>query len=405
MTGLLFALALIAVAGWFYARYRFRTWKVERASRRALKGHADAKAKEESARPLNQRLHTALPASAVQRLMAWRPDGKPTVKVARRGPGYGRAVRINPAQHVLTIGMTGSGKSSTLRVLAAWALRRPGWYVEAWDGKWGASVAPYRGRAPVLDTMPEIEARLADLVSRELPMRAAMTDRPHLALVMDESRLLNELSATALRNLVTVIQTGRELGVHCWFGLQDPKADSVPTEIRDQFSCKIVHQLQNAEASQVALKELVNAGWLPHKLMRPGQVYVWTPTARPRVSFAVWLPAGALAALEVPAGPLSAPALAPSPSLLKEATDRPTERHRDEVSGPAAAPGRSVGRPLTDRQQLAVQVLGESGGLAPAELADELGLPRNRGLEVLGQLHAKGLVIKRESGTYALREG
>jgi cell division septation protein DedD len=403
MTALLFALALIAVGGYFYAKHRYNVWKDGAPERRAHR----AKAANAAKRPLMQRIHTALGHRA-QRLMRWTPDrGPQRVKVARRGLGVGRYEKIDPAQHIMAVGMTGSGKSSTLRVLAAWALLRPGWFVEAWDGKWCASVAPYTGKAATLCTIPEIEARLADLVGREFPMRAALLSKTgrvsHLALIMDESRLLNELSAPAMRDLVTVIQTGRELGVHCWFGLQDPKADSVPTEIRDQFNAKIVHQLQNAEAAQVAMKELVAAGWEPHKLMRPGQVYVWTPVSRPRVLFARWLDAPRLTALEVPAGPVADPALAPSPSMVKQATDRPTKTtgHR-----PVPTPGRAVAPVLTDRQRLAVQALGEAGALAPAELAGELGVDRRRAAEVLGQLNAKGLVQKHEpTGTYVLKEG
>lgn len=396
---------LLALGLYFLARYKWRVWKVERAARRALAGQARAKAKDADKRPLAQRLHTLMPPGAVQQFLKWTPDKGRRITVARRAPLFGRAVRVDPAQHIMVIGMTGSGKSSTLRVLAAWALMRPGWYVEAWDGKWGASAAPYRGKAPVLDTMPDIEARLADLVERELPMRAMMSDRPHLAIVMDESRLLNELSGSAMRNLVTAIQTGRELGVHFWFGLQDPKADSVPTEIRDQFACKVVHQLQNAEAAQVALKELVAAGWAPHKLAAPGQVLVWTPTARPRVAFARWLSASTLACLDSPARPLTAPELEPSqsPAVLLKASDRPTERHETEGHGPAPAPGRSVAPTLTDRQALAMQALDLAGALAPAELAGELRVDRRRALEVLTQLASKGLVAKHEpTGTYVL---
>ena len=146
-----------------------------------------------------------------------------------------------------------------------------------------------------------------------------MAEPPHLAIIMDESRLLNELSAAGMRDLVTVIQTGRELGVHLWFGLQDPKTDSVPSEIRDQFSCKLVHQLQTREAAQVALKELVASRWAPHRLMRSGQMLIWTPVramSAPRVVYGLWLSAGRLAGLER-RGPYVAPEVAPPVDLHK----------------------------------------------------------------------------------------
>ncbi|WP_405591259.1 hypothetical protein [Streptomyces sp. NBC_01092] len=314
-------LCLAAAAGaWFYLRYRWRLWKATRDARRAIIAGQAAKEREAARRTLTQRLHAVLSEKALARLFRWTPDSRirPTVRIARRG-FFGRYERIRPDQHIMVVGFTGSGKSSALRVLAAWALSNSSWSLEAWDGKWGASVRAYRGKAPVLDTMEAIEARLRDLVTRELPARALMAEPPHLAIIMDESRLLNELSAAGMRDLVTVIQTGRELGVHLWFGLQDPKTDSVPSEIRDQFSAKLVHQLQTREAAQVALKELVAAGWAPHRLMRSGQMLIWTPVramSAPRVVYGLWLSAGRLAALER-RGPYTAPEFAVPVSLHK----------------------------------------------------------------------------------------
>jgi hypothetical protein len=321
-------------------------------------------------------------------MFRWKPEKRirNKVRIARRG-FRGRYVRIRPDQHIMIVGMTGSGKSSTLRVLGAWALLAPGWYLEAFDGKWGASVVAYEGKARVHITIDAIEARLRDLVERELPLRARRLREDgrvsHLAIIMDESRLLNELTSEALRNLVTLIQTGRELGVHCWFGLQDPKADSIPTAIRDQFTCKIVHMLQNQDAAQVALKELVAGGWHPHKLMRSGQVLVWEPVRKPRVLFGLWLTVGRLASLQGLTGPLSAPELDVPVSLVKASV-------------------RPVGNALTERQAAAVMVLAEGGAMGPAALAAELGLERNRAHDVLKQLVAKGFATTTEEGIYTL---
>ncbi|MCX4558109.1 MarR family transcriptional regulator [Streptomyces phaeochromogenes] len=387
-----------AAGGWFYLRYRWRLWKATREARRAIEAGKAAKAQEEARRPLTQRILTVLPAPALIRLFRWSPDSRirPTVRVARRGP-FGRFERIDPAQHILVVGLTGSGKSSTLRVLAAWALANSAWSLEAWDGKWGASVRAYRGKAPVLDTIADIEARLADLVARELPARALMVEPPHLAIIMDESRLLNMLSAAGLRDLVTVIQTGRELGVHLWFGLQDPKTDSVPSEIRDQFTCKLVHQLQTREAAQVALKELVASGWGPHRLMRSGQMLIWTPVramAAPRVVYGLWLSAGHLAALER-RGPYVAPEFA-RPVVLVKASARPSADGR-----PGQALARTAGRThrLTDRQAEALAALDVEGGpMSAADLARELGIERNRAHDVLTQLRRRGLVEQATDG-------
>ncbi len=402
----LFLYLAAAVGAWLLYR-RLRNLSVTRVesakAQRSIRAHAQAKEAEASKRPLVQRIHTVAPDKLVQKLLAWKPEKRirNTVRIARRG-FRGRFERIRPDQHIAVIGMTGSGKSSTLRVLGSWALLAPGWYLEAWDGKWGASVIAYQGKAPTLDSIDAIEARLRDLVERELPLRAKLLARPngvpHLAIVMDESRLLNELSAAALGNLVTLIQTGRELGVHCWFGLQDPKADSIPTAIRDQFTCKIVHMLQNQEAATVALKELVAGGWHPHKLMRSGQVLVWEPVRKPRVLFGLWLSTGRLAGLEGLTGPLSAPEVA-VPVDLTKASVRP----RTNASGQAILT-RTDGRTdkLTERQAAAVMVLGEMGAMGPAAMADQLGIDRNRAYDVLKQLISKGLATTTDEGIYAL---
>lgn len=390
----------LAVVGWLYVRARLKAWRAVRDARRAIVAGKAAKSQEEARRPLMQRILTVLPDPVRIRLFRWRPDSRirPYVRVARRGP-WGRFERVDPAQHIMVVGMTGSGKSSALRVLAAWALGNPRWSLEAWDGKWGASVRAYRGKAPVLDTMDAIEARLADLVGRELPARAQVAEPPHLAIIMDESRLLNMLSAEGMRDLITVIQTGRELGVHLWFGLQDPKTDSVPSEIRDQFTCKLVHQLQTREAATVALKELVAAGWAPHRLMRSGQMLIWTPVramAAPRVVYGLWLSAGRLASLER-RGPYAAPEFARPVSLTK-ASARPSVRHEGARHAPARTPGRTADA-LTSRQIQALTALDVAGRpMGAADLGRELGIDRNRAHDVLTQLRRRGLVAQTPDG-------
>ncbi|AZQ32639.1 hypothetical protein EJ357_03590 [Streptomyces cyaneochromogenes] len=293
----------LAVVAFFYVRYRLRLWKATRAKRLTLRADSAAKAGDRTARPLTQRLHTHLPDAAVRRLMRWSPQPDrfwhrwfaPRVTVARRGL-FGGPVRVDPAQHIAAIGTTGSGKTSVLRVLAAWALARPDWMVVALDGKWGASVAPYRRHCRVLDDLGEIEAFLSDLVRREFPARGRMTRRPHLVLIADESRLFNELSAAALADLVTIMQTGRELGVHVWAGLQDFKTSSVPSEIRMLFTARLAHLVPTAEDSQVIFKDLAAAGWRPDRLERAGQLLVWEPQRKKaRVCFGLWASETALA--------------------------------------------------------------------------------------------------------------
>jgi energy-coupling factor transporter ATP-binding protein EcfA2 len=383
----------LAVGAFFYARHRFRMWRITRAERSKIRALGEAKVH----RPVRQRIMSVLPGSAIRRIMRWNPDRRirPTVRIARRGLSGG-SIRIRPDQHILCVGMTGSGKSSTLRVLAAYAITHPRWAVEVWDGKWGVAGRLYRDRARVLTSLEEIEDRLADLVSRELPLRAQELNPKHLALILDETRLIRQLSDAGLRRLITVVETGRELGVHVWFGLQDPKADVLPTAIRDQFSCKVAHRVQTAEASHVVFKDAVGAGWAPHLLSGPGQVLVWEALRRPRVAYGLWLAESVLADID-PVGPVVAPEFAPVVDLAK-ASVRPGVRDETTRQAPTRTPGRTPDA-LTDRQAQTLAALDVAGcPLGPAAVGRELGIDRNRAAEVLDQLRRRGLIHQTPDG-------
>ncbi len=383
----------LAVGLFFWLRHRFRMWRITRAERAKLRALGEAKVH----RPVSQRIMSVLPGSAIRRIMRWNPDRRirDTVRIARRGLLAG-SIRIRPDQHILAVGMTGSGKSSTLRVLAAYAIRHPRWTVEVWDGKWGVAGRLYQGRARVLITLEEIEERLADLVSRELPLRAQELNPTHLALILDETRLIRQLSDAGLRRLITVVETGRELGIHVWFGLQDPKADVLPTAIRDQFSCKLAHRVQTAEASHVVFKDAVGAGWAPHLLSGPGQLLVWEALRRPRVAYGLWLAERVLADMD-PYGPVVAPEFAPVVDLGK-ASGRPSVRDETPRQAPDRTPGRTADA-LTPRQAQALAALDVAGcPMGPAALGRELGIDRNRAHDVLKQLSVRGLVAQAPDG-------
>ncbi|MGW2565801.1 MarR family transcriptional regulator [Streptomyces sp. NPDC001537] len=392
MTYVYLAAVLAAVVAYFRIKSRYEAWRITRRERAKLRALGAARVH----RPLSQRAVSLLPGSAVRRLFRWRPERiRPTVRVARRGL-LGGGIRIRPDQHILAVGMTGSGKSSTLRVLAAYALRHPRWTVEVWDGKWNVAGRLYRSKARVLSELDEIEERLYDLVTRELPLRAQQLDPPHLALILDETRLIRQLSEAGLKRLITVVETGRELGVHVWFGLQDPKADVLPTAIRDQFSCKLAHRVQTAEASHVVFKDAVGAGWAPHLLSGPGQVLVWEALRRPRVAYALWLAERELAELAVN-GPVVAPEFVPVVDLAK-ASARPSVREETPRHAPTRTPGRTADA-LTDRQAQALAALDVAGRpLGAADLGRELGIDRNRAHDVLTQLRRRGLVTQAADG-------
>ncbi|MFJ6895649.1 type IV secretory system conjugative DNA transfer family protein [Streptomyces hokutonensis] len=394
-----FLLTLAALfGGWLYARMRWRIFVKERQSRRAMIGHERAKTKSENARTISQRLHDHLPDRIVLRLMRHRPQRRGRrIRIARRGLLVGRSVRINPDQHILAVGMTGSGKSSTIRVLADWAKRRPDWVIEIWDGKFGATGAPYLPHARVYESLPEIEERLADLVGREFPARAKMAARPHRAVIIDESRIFNELSATGLRHLITVVQEGRELGVHVWAGLQDPKTSSVPSEVRDQFTCRLVHMLQTAEANHVALKELATAGYSAHKLDRAGQVLVHEKGRRhpARPLFALWLSPATLAATP---GRVCLTKVPARPGVAVARSGRPPASTRENRHATATA------TPRTDDFAEAIERALLGGAAGPRALARTL--DRNPGsvLRKLTRMTEQGVIMRTAEGTYAITD-
>jgi hypothetical protein len=305
------------------------------------------------------------------------------------------------------VGRTQSGKSSTLRILGAWALAHPNWDVIAMDGKHGASVAGYRGHAVVLDTMEAIEDKLRHLVGHDFPLLGKSTKRRHTALIIDESRVFNDLSPQGLADLVSVMQMGHELGVHVWAGMQDFKTSSVPSEIRSQFACKIGHSVTSEPDSHLIYKELATAGWRPDRLTAPGQVLVWEPGRRiPHVRFGLWLPAPALASMRFPVNLCKA--LRPRTAALP-APVRPSDR-TDGIAGQTPAmtsdgrrtPPDARAPKLTDRQAEALAALDVMGTLGPAALGVQLGIDRKRAHEVLVQLSALCLVAPTGDGTYAL---
>ena len=400
-------LAVLGPVGYFKIWKPLQVWKDGLPERRRLAVHDRAKAKHEAKRPVHQTVHTFTPDKIKMRILRYRPQkirGK-RVRIAVHGLFLGRllSVRVSPYQHIACVGRTQSGKSSTLRVLGAWALAHPDWDVVAMDGKYGASVAGYRGHAVVLDTMEAIEDKLRHLVGHDFPVLGPSTKRRHTALIVDESRIFNELSPQGLADLVSVMQMGHELGVHVWAGMQDFKTSSVPSEIRSQFACKLGHSVTTEPDSHLIYKELATAGWRPDRLTAPGQILVWEPGRRiPHVRFGLWLPVPALASMRFPVNLCKAP-------RPRAESVRPSDRtHGIAGQTPVMTAGRTRTRPaalaprLTPRQAEALAALDVMGSLGPAALGVQLGIDRKRGHEVLAQLTALSLVVPVGDGTYAL---
>jgi len=387
-----FLLLLLFAGSWLayrWLRNRLESLKTTRKEARRIRALGRARTR----RPLLQLALAALPSRWVQRLFRWAPPSKPSplVAIARTGP-LGRPVRISPAQHILCVGETGSGKSSALRVLAAYALMHPHWLVTVLDGKWGRSSLAYRDKAEIVTTLEGITARLADLVERELPARAMMFDPPHRAVIFDETRLLRQLPESALRNLVVLVESARELNVHVWCGFQDVKTTVLPSELREQLTCKIAFRVETIEASQITFKDAQGSGWNPHLLTAPGQCYVKEGRRRPRPVYGLWLPEHVLAALrprvclakDVPSRALRVAPVARTPVSRDDTCATATGNVRADAFAEA------LEQALLDGPQ-GVRALARATGHNPGTVTRKL-----------DKLTARGTVVRTTEGGYAL---
>ncbi|MFF1603620.1 hypothetical protein ACFVYV_40300 [Streptomyces mirabilis] len=184
------ASVLIAAVGFPYVRHRWRLWRLMRHEAAKLRAHGAAKTR----RPVLQRLLSALPLT-LSRTVPLALRGPDTFVHGSRGarpPGpLGRRERIRLTQHILLAGQTGSGKSSTQRVIAAHVLQAADACLEVWDLKRISALRDYRSRARTCVTAGEVSARLRDLVGREFTERAdrliAGQDVPYLVVLVDEA--------------------------------------------------------------------------------------------------------------------------------------------------------------------------------------------------------------------------
>lgn len=399
----------LGVGLFFWLRYRWRLWQMTRHEAAKLRAQGAAKTR----RPVLQRLLSVLPVTVSQNLFAWRSEVRTRpftapVALARRGP-LGRRERVRLTQHILLAGQTGSGKSSTQRVIAAHVLQAPDACLEVWDLKRISALRDYRDRARTCVTSAEVSERLRDLVGREFTERAdrliAGEDVPYLVVLVDEAAtLLRELDGYAVRDFFGAVEMGRELRVFFVLAVQHPLALTIPTQLRSQLACVISHRLKSAKESEVVFPGLGSAGWAPHLLGGPGTCLVWEHDRSPRVLYGLWLAPERFRSLRVrrPVTALGAPVSLRKAGVLTPATARPTDHERARH-----APGRSpsVGR-LPDRQTLALLALDSAAGpMSAVDLADELGTDRKRARETALALVHKGLAQARPDGTYTASEG
>lgn len=396
MTYVYLALCLAVFLAYFWIKSRFEAWRITRREVRKLRAQGAARTR----RTAVSRVLSLLPVGASQWLFRWpaarrtRPFVAPVV-IARRGI-LGRRERIRLNQHVLIAGQTGSGKSSTQRVIAAHVLQAVDACLEVWDLKRISALRDYRGRARTCVTVAEVAERLRDLVGREFTERADRLidgdDVPYLVIMVDEAAtLLRELDGHALRDFFGAVEMGRELRVFFVLAVQHPLADTIPTQLRSQLPCVIAHRLKSAKESEVVFPGQVSAGWSPHLLGGPGSCLVWTHDRTPRVLFGLWLSPGRMRDVVV-RGPMSA--MGPGVDLTKGVAVAPVA-HASDLGGHARN-GNSNTRSDAFADEIERALLGGPAGVR--EIARTTG--RNPGSvhRKITQLAARGLVEETPSG-------
>lgn len=195
-----------------------------------------------------------------------------------------------PGCHVLVTGMTGSGKTSTLRVLSAEILSRSDaqmWFAD--PVKREQTYGPLaHGLTRTADT-PERAARmLADLARHVIPERTRhLGERdldawtpgcglPFLVVVVGEAGQVVAGSA----DFVAAAEAGRSAGVCLVLDMQRPTHDRLPVSARANLSARLVHGCRDAAEAKLALPaEAIEAGAHPHRWQnrRPGMFYLAAP--------------------------------------------------------------------------------------------------------------------------------
>lgn len=165
--------------------------------------------------------------------------------------------------HVLLSGVTGGGKTSTVRYLCR-ALLAGGFRLACLDGKSSGVFLPLRGRdgiVGVADTRRQwtrltqvVEHQRAEFNQQLVAYRAGKTDTPpqpvHIAIVVDELvDIADACGNDVIGPLSRIARMGREAGVVIVASVLRPDvADSIPSLVRDQLTARLLlgHPSQQA---------------------------------------------------------------------------------------------------------------------------------------------------------------
>ena len=249
--------------------------------------------------------------------------------------------------HLLIAGTTGSGKSELLRsMITALALCYPPDRVSFLfiDFKGGSGLGPLQGlphcvgiltdltshklERSLVSLRAEIRLREELLASVQAPdlasYRASRTNGdpvlPHLAVVIDEFRMLVEHAPAALTELMRIAAIGRSLGIHLIMATQRPQG-ALTADIRANVTTSIALRVQ----SEMESTDIINSKAASTiSVDTPGRAFMVRGAGEPQ---------------EFQAASLTDPAPGDFPGGVRARLTSESLRHPDDLCGPAADHG------------------------------------------------------------------
>lgn len=365
------ALILIGIVATVYLRRAMKRAKVRRAER--------SRQRLLNPKRYGRRIVRAIAYRMFRSRFVWNPPSGPIritdpVTVARRG--LFRTVRIRIDKHILIPGLTGSGKSSTVRVLAAHVIAADDADFELWDLKPGSPEAElYAGKARCVTTPEGIVTRVKELLAD--PGR----DGRALVISVDEGASVRRaLSAVQLDRLATLVDIARHYRIFFLWGVQHPSRENFPSMLQANMGAVIAHRVKGRQESDVVF--YTEPEWMPHTLTGPGACLVYEPGLKPVPLRALWLSEERFRALPgttdfaMGGAPSSEPVTDPVPLI----------KIPDPVSAPLV---------LTGNQELVCFALElAERPLTEKEAVTATGLPQPRVNDALRSLTRKGIAAK-----------
>jgi hypothetical protein len=376
------------IAAWIWWKRAARSYRIRRTERQRQKALQNRRIVRTAATWVLRR--------ALRRRFLWRPpQGRTAMNipcpVARRG--IWRTVGVRVDQHLLVAGLTGSGKSSTARVLADWAIRS-GAKLILIDLKPNQPEGQlYAGRATVITSASDVVTLVRKLLAEPQPC----------VIIVDEmATLVRALSAKQLDEFASLMDQARVFKIQIWMCVQHPSRETVPSMLQSNVGAVLCHRVRTKVEADVVFHD---PDWRPDQLRTPGDLLIQEGKHAPGRLSALWLSPEVFKALPIGGPiPLFEAVTAPVPAITEVRPTGLTAPPPGEVTLPIGG----VTTPpveLTDNQQLACLALElAEEPLTARAITEATGLPQNRTADALKALTAKGVVSKDPDAYPALYE-